>query len=90
MQTEIDKEEIEKNENSYWKLNSILANLGIPYIFKTVESSYISLEDINEGNAMFPFEYKIIREMIAIDDKYHITEFEGEPVIVLSKWMRWV
>lgn len=34
---------------------------------------------------MFPFEYKITREMIALDDKYHITAFEGEPVIVLSK-----
>ena len=54
-------------------------------IFKTVEISYISLEDINEWNAMFPFEYKITREMIALDDKYHITAFECEPVIVLSK-----
>lgn len=52
---------------------------------KTVDSSYISLEDINEWDAMFPFKYKITREMIALDDRYQVTAFDGKPVITLNK-----
>ncbi len=52
---------------------------------KTVDSSYISLEDINEWDAMFPFKCKITREMIALDDKYQVTAFDGKPVITLNK-----
>lgn len=34
---------------------------------------------------MFPFKYKITREMIALDDKYQVTAFDGKPVITLNK-----
>lgn len=52
---------------------------------KIVDSSYISLEDINEWDAMFPFKYKITREMIATDDRYLVTAFDGKPVIKINK-----
>lgn len=58
----------------------------IAYVYlKTVDSSYNSLEDINEWDAMFPFKYKITREMIALDNRYQVTSFDGKPVITLNK-----
>ena len=51
---------------------------------KTAEGSYITLEDINDWDAMFSFDYRITREMIALDDRYQVTAFDGKPTIKLK------
>lgn len=83
-------EGVDVSKGRYFKVTHEIQNPEvenfIAYTFlKTVESSYISLEDINEWDAMFPFKYKITREMIALDDRYQVSAFDGKPVITLSK-----
>lgn len=83
-------EGVDASKGRYFKVTHEIQNPEvenfIAYTFlKTVESSYISLEDINEWDAMFPFKYKITREMITLDDRYQVSAFDGKPVITLSK-----
>ena len=83
-------EGVDASKGRYFKVAHEIQNPEvenfIAYAFlKTVASSYISLEDINEWDAMFPFKYKITRAMIALDGRYQVSAFDGKPVITLSK-----
>lgn len=81
---------VKATKGKYTKVNHEVLNedisnfIALTYL-KTVDSSYTSLEDINDWDAMFPFNYKITREMISLDDRYQITAFDGKPVITLNK-----
>ena len=70
--------------NKHQIKSDMVTLLVIQTALKTANSGYCSFGELNEFNAMFPFDYTVSREQLVSDDRFILTNMGGELTVALK------